>query len=256
MKIPKTVGVIGANGMLGSDLVAFLSRRFTVLAITKENYHSFIGKTFDVLINANGNSKRFWANTHPFEDFLASTVSVYKSLFDFHYGKYIYISSSDVYLNHSNSKSTSENQIIKPNALSPYGFHKYLSEMFVRQYAKKYIILRCSMMLGKHLKKGPLYDLLNNKALYISHSSKLQMITTVEVAKIIFFLINKERSGETFNVGGIGTFSFNKIKNYFKNAHFQRKTEKQLYEMNVIKLGRLHSLKTSEIYFEEFLKNL
>ena len=142
----KRIAIIGANGMLGSDLVAYLSKHFSVTAITKENYTSFVNKDFDIVINANGNSKRFWANEHILEDFTLSTVSVYKSLFDFEYKVYIYISSSDVYPDHTNKKSTKEDQPIFSSALSPYGFHKYLSELIVQTNVKKYLILRCSFI--------------------------------------------------------------------------------------------------------------
>ena len=72
----KTLAVIGGSGTLGSDLVQYFSTKFVVISINRGNYRDQIGKLFDVVINANGNSKRFWANQNPVEDFFASSASV------------------------------------------------------------------------------------------------------------------------------------------------------------------------------------
>ncbi len=241
--------------MLGSDLVHYLSPKFRITGIEKANYLRFVGRTFDIVINANGNSKRFWANQNPVDDFIASTVSVYKSIFDFNPNVYIYISSSDVYENHSNISTTQETQSINPNNLSVYGFNKYLSEMIVKKYAYNYLILRSSMILGKELRKGPFYDVMNNKPLYITADSKLQLITTKELANIISFLISKRIYKEVFNVGGVGSFSFQNIQQYFNDEiKYSKNGEKQNYEMNVEKMNKLFTLKTSDEYLQEFLK--
>jgi len=243
--------------MLGSDLVKYLSQSFSVTSISKENYSQFINHSFDIIVNANGNSKRFWAIKNPLEDFNLSTVSVYKSLFDFKFSIYIYISSSDVYANHSDSRFTLEDQHQDSARLSSYGLHKYLSEEIIKNNCKNYIILRSSMVLGKNLKKGPIFDIINNNPLFISKSSRLQMITSQEVANVIAFLINKNIQNEIFNVGGKGTVDFEKIQTYFSvPISFQDKNEKQIYEMNVSKLKKLFSLKSSEVYLQEFLDKL
>lgn len=253
----KTLAIIGGNGMLGSDLVKYLGSEFLVTPITKENYSQFIGKSFDVVVNANGNSKRFWAIKNPLEDFTASTVSVYNSLFDFKFTTYLYISSSDVYVDHSSRISTCEDQIQDSSKLSPYGLHKYLSEKIVENHCKSYIILRASMLLGQNLKKGPIYDIIRKKSLYISEFSRLQMITTKEIASVITFVINKKIENDRFNVGGKSTVDFKKIQTCFSTpVSFQDKAEAQIYEMNVSKLNKRFPLKSSETYLQEFLGRL
>lgn len=243
--------------MLGSDLVRYLSQFFSVASISKENYSQFINHSFDVIVNANGNSKRFWAIKNPLEDFTASTVSVYKSLFDFKFSTYIYISSSDVYINHSSSAFTSEDEIQESNKLSPYGLHKYLSERIVENHCKSYIILRTSMLLGRNLKKGPICDIINKNPLFISKASRLQMISTQEIANVITFLIKKKIENDIFNVGGKGVVDFEKIQTYFSTpVSFQDKNETQIYEMNISKLNKLFPLKSSEEYLQEFINTL
>lgn len=243
--------------MLGSDLVRYLQTNYKVIPICKENYQTHIGKSFDILVNANGNSKRFWANKNPQDDFLASTVSVYKSIFDFPSDIYIYISSPDVYEDYTSVKSTNEAQEINAENLSLYGFHKYLSELIVKKHKKKYFVLRCSMILGTSLKKGPLYDVIHKSPLHITLGSKLQFTTTRAISEIIKTLLENSLANETLNVGGTDTFAFTKIRRFFDHEiQILPEAETQVYQMNVEKLRNLYSsLKTSEEYLQEFLKS-
>lgn len=243
--------------MLGSDLVRYLKKEFIITSINRNNYQTYIGKSFDIVINANGNSKRFWANQNPQDDFIASTVSVYNSIFDFPCNIYIYISSPDIYENHAGPEDTREEEEIKPENLSIYGFHKYLSELIVKRYKKRFLILRSSMMLGKNLKKGPFYDLAKNNPLFISLDSKLQLITTQAIAEIIKTLLDKMVTKAVLNIGGIGIFSCTKIVEFTdKKIQVSPDGETQIYEMNVNKLKNLYpDLKTSEEYLREFLKS-
>lgn len=248
----KKLAIIGGNGMVGSDLVASLGSPF---AITRSNYDSYKGRKFDVVVNANGNSKRYWANEHPLEDFVASTVSVYNSIVDFPCDTYIYLSSPDVYEQHDSPHVTKETGVVNPKNLTPYGFHKYLSELIVQKYTKKFLILRCSLMLGTKLTKGPFYDVLHNNPLFISTSSRLQLISTKALADVIVKLLQSDVRGDIFNVGGVGTFPFSKIKSYFdRKISISSRAERQIYEMNVSKLKQLFpTLKSSEEYLQEFV---
>lgn len=249
------IGILGGGGLLGSDLVFYLKKKFIVDAITRENYKEKKGSHYKFFINANGNSKRFWANQNPMDDFLASTVSVYKSIFDFPSDFYMYISSPDVYENHSSTKYTREEQKINSENLEPYGLNKYLSELIVKKYKEKFLILRCSMILGKNLKKGPLYDIFQVNPLFIKLQSKIQFITTTAIAEIIEALLQKSVICEIVNVGGIGSFSFTNIYKYHKkNIKVSKEAQIQFYEMNVDKLRKLFpTLTTSENYLREFL---
>lgn len=241
--------------MIGSDLVRNLSNNFLITPVTKSNYHNHIGKKFDIVINANGNSKRYWANQNILDDFTKSTISVYKSILDFPCNLYIYLSSSDVYPNHTKPKYTKETEKIDTKHLQTYGFHKYLSELIVKRWTKKYLILRLSMVLGTKLKKGPFYDITHNTALFVKLNTKLQLITTRAIAKIIEALIKSSEINSTINIGGIGTFAFSKINKYFNHeVKVSLKAETQIYEMDVNKLLKLYpSLKTSENYLKEYL---
>lgn len=251
----KTLAIIGSDGMIGSDLIRYFSKNFQVIPISRKNYNSNIGKVFDIVINANGNSRRFWANQNPADDFFASTVSVMKSIFDFPCKKYIYLSSSDVYENHTGSSYTKEDMEINQVNLSVYGLHKLLSELIIKKYKEKFLILRLSMVLGANLKKGPFYDILQNNPLYISLNTKLQLITTRAIFEIIKILLENNLINEVINIGGVNTFSFKKIHQYFdQKIKISSVAEKQIYQMNIEKLKQFYpALKTSEEYLKEFL---
>lgn len=163
------VAIVGYKGLLGSSLYdSFKSS--DLIGIDKNNYHEHIGKSFDVLINANGNSKKYLAENKPLLDFDLSVLSVYNTLKDFKIKKYIYISSIDVF---------------KHNV---YGQHKLIAESLVRNNFSDYLILRCPMIIGNNMQKGIIFDILNNKKIYTSKESKLQIILNTEISTIISYL--------------------------------------------------------------------
>jgi nucleoside-diphosphate-sugar epimerase len=153
------IGIIGANGFIGNALVETLKSQYTVESIIKENYHLFKNINFDIIINANGNSHKHWANKNPVKDFKKSVESVYKSLYDFKYKKYIYISSIDV----ENIKTT-------------YGFNKYLAEEIVKSICYDFSIIRLPAVIGKRSTKGIIYDIMNNNKIYLTKDSTLMLI--------------------------------------------------------------------------------
>ena len=59
------------------------SRRRQVTAIGRDNYQKFRGQSCDLLINANGNSKKFLADDDPAAEFDASVASVLRNFVDF-----------------------------------------------------------------------------------------------------------------------------------------------------------------------------
>ena len=248
------IGILGSEGFLGSELHSYFKVNHDVYGITRSNYKQNKGEEFDIFINANGNSRRYWANNNILEDYEASTSSVYKTFFHFKTEYYIYISSAEVYGSHRNLKKINENTVIDPKSLCAYGFHKYLSELIVKKYAKKYLILRCSAMIGRNIKKGPFKDLINDKPLFITPDSKLQFITNSEIAKIIMKLINDDIYNEIFNVGGVGAITIDCLgKILQKKLIMHKEAEKQVYKMNVSKLKRLFPIKKSIEYVKECL---
>ncbi|MBU1853972.1 MAG: hypothetical protein KJ957_08030 [Candidatus Omnitrophica bacterium] len=251
------VAVLGADGFLGAAIFTVLSDHYDTEAITRSNYYEKCGKKFDLFVNANGNSRRYWANSNAYKDFEASTISVYQTMSDFTVGYYVYISSSDVYASHCDKLSTVEGAAIFPEKLCSYGFHKYLSELIVKKHAEKYLILRNSAMVGENMKKGPLWDALCGEPLFVTLDTKLQFISTRAVGDIIVKLFEGGVHNDTFNAGGSGTFSFAQAEDILQKKLVVRSdATRQIYEMNIYKLREKFNLKSSYDYVTEFLTSL
>lgn len=198
--------VLGGEGFIGSAVCNQMRQAGEeCVAITRANYAQYVGKSCDVLVNCNGNARRFWANQNPVADLEASTVSTMRSLFDFRFRIYVYVSSVDVYEDTADPSRNGEASEIKLERLCPYGLHKWLSEVLVRSYAHEWLILRLGGMVGPNLKKNPVYDALNRRPLFISSESELGFVDTRNVACYMHSMISQRRINQVFNVCGTGT---------------------------------------------------
>ena len=168
------IGIIGAKGFVGSSLQDELMDDHFIKGITRENYVETIDACykFDVLINANGNSRKHTANNNSVWDFEESVLSVYRSVFDFKYKKYIFISSIDAEV---------------PG--TPYGFNKHLSENIVKQYCKDYSIIRCPSIIGKNAVKGVVKGIQDGSKVYLTPDSRLMLINVSDVAETLNTLL-------------------------------------------------------------------
>lgn len=113
------------------------------------------------------------------------------------------------------------------------------------------------MILGIKLKKGPIYDILSNSPLFVSEKSAFQIITTYELARIIYFLLTRNITKEVFNVGGRGTVLMSKISDYVgRPVNFPKGGKTHIYETDVLKLHKMYALKKSAEYLQDFLEEL
>ena len=198
--------ILGGNGFVGSAIArACRSRGLEHEIIAPDNYDSFRGRACSVLINANGNSKKFLSNEQPLLDFDLSVRSVRASLLDFRYDSYVYLSSGDVYPDCSTPETTREDRPIDPSKQSRYGFHKSLAEQCVRHVAAKYLIFRMGGFVGPGLKKNPIFDILNGGPLWLHPDSELQFLPSDALAETILRFVGRGMMNETFNVAGRGT---------------------------------------------------
>lgn len=198
--------VLGGTGLVGSELCSYLKRNgASVLAINSSNYAEHRGASANVLVNCNGNTFRFKANQNPAWDFEASVITVEQSLYDFVVQLYIYISTVDVYNILTSPEHNHEAYPICPEKLDYYGFNKWIAERLVEKHAKSSLILRLGSVVGNGMKKGPLYDLLHTKPLYMSLDSELTFIDTETIARAISAIVATGISGETINLTGTGS---------------------------------------------------
>lgn len=175
--------VLGSHGFIGSHMVAyFVSKGYAVtgcdlvedVAIGYE-YHKisilssdfdtlFVNGAFDMCINASGSGNVSYSVSHPISDFESNTICVAKVLDTIRKFrpncKYIHISSAAVYGN-PGKLPIHENDTLAP--LSPYGYHKVMSEQICKEYSHLYnvptVIIRPFSVYGNGLKKQLLWDI-------------------------------------------------------------------------------------------------
>ena len=227
------IGILGANGFLGQALC----KQFPdAVQITRNTYRDHVHEeVFDVFINANGNSRKYWAEEHPNRDFVESVVSVMNTFADFKIKKYIYISSSDVYGD------------------SFYGFHKKLAEQIVKKNSSNYIILRCSAMIGEGMKKGVVQDLIDETPLWLTRDSEVQFITVNAVAEAVINIIWAGTHNDTIDIGGEKAVSINEIAEIL-GVKYTVRPDALTYRrwIGAGKLSNIYPVKTSKQYIQEF----
>ncbi|MEO6490552.1 MAG: SDR family oxidoreductase [Ferruginibacter sp.] len=175
--------ILGSEGFIGSHFVNyFLSNGHTVsgcdliensddsyayqkVSLLSPDFDTlFLSDKYDVCINAAGSGNVPFSLTHPISDFEANTMSVAKVLDTIHKHqptcRYVHLSSAAVYGNPSRMPITEACDIAP---LSPYGFHKWMSEILCNEYFRLYnlpvVILRPFSVYGERLRKQLFWDI-------------------------------------------------------------------------------------------------
>jgi nucleoside-diphosphate-sugar epimerase len=252
--------ILGGNGFLGSSIVNYcIENNIAHQSITKKNYSRFFDQHCNIFINCNGNSKKFLANEDPILDYNLSVNSVYESIKDFSFDKYIYLSSSEVYNDTSKKELTIESGEINSEKLSFYGFHKYISELLVKKHCEKYLILRLGGFVGHGLKKNPIFDLINNQNLWISMNSSLQFINIKTFANYVFRLITQDVTNEIINIAANEPVC---LKDVYDLVNSQSNTQKNakliINHLNVNKLENIlnHKIVNSFDEIRDYLNEI
>lgn len=229
--------LIGANGFVGSAFSRYFQQeKVEFKPITRQNYDDFVSTRCDVLINADGSSKKYLAEQDPKLDFQLNVQSVIDSLVNFDCNLYVLVSSIDVYPNVSNPKNNHEAVTIIPEKLSNYGFSKYLAELCVKKYRRNWLIIRMGGVVGDGLKKNPVYDLLNAQPLRVHPNSKYQYLNTMDVAKLVYRLISDGYKNEVFNLCGDGVIALSEIKQLLGIPNEDNHLRREHYEVNIGKI--------------------
>lgn len=204
--------LIGGNGFVGSGFVRhLLAQRMPVTVIDRSNYDHFVGTKCDILINANGNSRKFLATDDSKGEFVASVVSVRNSLVDFKFSKYVFLSTSDVYPDCSSPDCSREDAAFDVAEQTPYGFHKFMAELCVQHCAKDWLVIRQGGFVGTGMKKNAIFDVLYGGRLWVHPDSHFQFIGTDDSARFVMELVEKGVSNQVFNLTGRGTISVREI---------------------------------------------
>ncbi|REJ66569.1 MAG: NAD-dependent epimerase/dehydratase family protein [Planctomycetota bacterium] len=248
--------VIGGRGFVGSAIVECARETYNVTVVGRDDYEHAVGQHFDLVVNANGNASRFRANQQPLFDLEASVLSVARSLADFRGDHYALISSVDVYHDVTDREATREDAPVDLEALCHYGFHKRMAELTVMRQASSWQIFRLAQMVGKGLRKGPTFDLLNGRPLWVDRQTRLHYMNTSNVARVVLALIDEAPRNEAYNVCGRGTVSLDEVigmlPESLRDVTFASQ-ERQEYDVNADKVHALIGLPDSAAEVREFL---
>jgi len=236
----RMIFIVGGDGFVGSAFARYCKRQGLEFAIVEPyNYRQYVGKRCDLLINANGNSKKFLARESPLEEFDLSVRSVRATLVDFPCDFYLHFSSCDVYPDCSSPATTREDSTPDPRTQSPYGFHKHLAEQCVRHAAGRWLIVRYGGFVGPNLRKNPIYDILHGGPLWLDPESELQFLHTDRAAEIVFTLVDRGVTDEIVNVCGRGLVRLQEVIDHAgTSVPVQPGSPKVRYDVSIEKLQR------------------
>lgn len=178
-----TILIIGSKGFIGQHLKKFLisnnhkvwgadvvvdyahPEQYFLIDASNADYHSiFQQSSFDLCINCSGAASVPDSLQHPLRDYNLNAANVFKLLdaIRLHQPncKFINLSSAAVYGNPKILPVT-EQAVVAP--VSPYGFHKLMSEKICEEFFRFFGIATCSLRIfsayGEELKKQLFWDL-------------------------------------------------------------------------------------------------
>jgi nucleoside-diphosphate-sugar epimerase len=251
--------VLGGKGFVGSAIVAEArARGYEVLSVDKDDYDAAVGQRCDVLINANGNSKKFLARENPALEFDLSVRSTQRALQDFKATRVVHLSTMDVYPDIADPALNHEETPIDIRRQSPYGFHKYLAEQIVRHYAARWLIFRMAGFVGPGLWKNSIFDLLTGQPLRVHPDSEYQYLNTQDLARAVFTVLNSSMDQDIINVAGSGVISLRQVAGMIPGRSLDpawNSLPREHYEMNVDKLSRLYPLPHTQDTIRNFIRD-
>jgi nucleoside-diphosphate-sugar epimerase len=233
--------ILGGKGFVGAAFARHCrASGLPHTVIDVDNYRDHVGGKCEILINANGNSRKFLAREDPVREFRESVESVRASLVDFKAGRYVHLSTGDVYPDCSSPETTREETEIDIALQSPYGFHKYLAEQCVRHAAERWLIVRMGGFVGPGLKKNPIYDILHGGPLWLDPESRLEYLHTDENARIVFELIDRDMEDEIVNVCGKGLVTLSEVmETAGKTVEVKAGSPRITYDVSIEKLEKI-----------------
>jgi hypothetical protein len=161
--------LIGFTGFVGSNLASQF--RFDAL-FNSRNIESIVDMSFDLLVFAGAQSKKWWANQNPDADW-AGIQKAIDPLRSASAAKAVLISTIDVLP----SASRNADELVDCHAAAEigYGYNRIRLEEAFRAIFPNALIVRLPALFGPGLKKNVIFDLIHSNALEtINPASKFQ----------------------------------------------------------------------------------
>lgn len=178
----RKVLIVGSKGFIGQHLRSYLERKglivwgadvvvdytdpkyFLIDASNSDFREAFESEEYDTCINCSGAASVSDSLHHPLRDYSLNTVNVFKILETIRtlqpQCRFLNLSSAAVYGNPDRLPVT-EGTPVSP--VSPYGYHKYMTEQICEEFTRFFGIPTCSLRIfsayGEGLKKQLFWDL-------------------------------------------------------------------------------------------------
>lgn len=255
------IAVIGAGGFVGGALLGAL-RDAGGDCIGLRRADPLPTDPVDIVVDCNGEGRRFWSNQNPDESYRRSVATVEDRLHQLNAGIYVYVSTVDVYGEGCARPATStEDTAIDVEALDTYGRHKFMAECMVLDKAPRPLVLRCATLIGPGLRKNPVYDLMHDASLRMTADSTLSLVHTETLSRAVQVLLEASQQG-VYNIAASQPMTVPAVRDMVARArgvdpdampeHAERITT--TYDLNVEKISAWIDMPTSEAALAAFLE--
>ena len=203
----KNILIVGVKGFIGSHLKSFFedlgytvygadvvtdyaAQNYFLIDVANSNFNAvFQQQRFDLCVNCSGAANVPDSLKNPNRDFHLNTVNVFRLLSairDFNADcRFLNLSSAAVY---GNPKILPVTEETEAQPVSPYGYHKYLSEMICTEFYQLFGVSTCSLRIfsafGEGLKKQLFWDLY----LKSQNKDKIQLFGTGDETRDFIYI--------------------------------------------------------------------
>lgn len=253
------VVVIGAGGFLGGFLAARWERAgHAVIRIGRDDP---LPAEADLVVDCNGDGRRFWANQNPAASFAANVTPVMARAASIRHRLYVLASTVDIYGRGRESQATSaETATIDPAQLDIYGFHKYLAEQVVARHAESFLILRLGTLIGPGLRKNPVFDALNGQPIRQTLDSTLHLLHLDVLGDRLDAILAAGSRG-IFNISAAAPITIGHLVEMMAARLGRAATDFTMhselittrYDINIDKVAALGAMPTSEAMLAAYL---
>ena len=179
MPLNNKILITGTDSGLGK----FLHQQIdSSVVINRRNVKKIkLNEDYKIIIHCAFNQKKFLTDRDSYYDYLFDNLLFTEKLLSLNYNLFIYISSIEVY---------------KKNNFDLSIYFKKFAESLVNKKAKRFKILRCSMILGPTMRENHITKIFNNKnsTLSLSKNSEFNYILMEDILSYVQTLKKNEKN--------------------------------------------------------------